>query len=150
MNLTSHSIKTVHQWATALVDGALKEHGLTVSAPQAYILVALLDMKAKAAPSQKLLAEHAGIDKMTTHEIIKRLEGRGYLTRGKARKIPNSFGRETPIELTKEGLTAAQIAKTALVAVDCVIFEAAGCFAVGFEDGLGELVDMIRKRPQVE
>jgi DNA-binding MarR family transcriptional regulator len=148
MNLTSHNIKSVHQWATSLVEGALKEHELTISAPQAYVLVALLDMKAS--PSQKLLAEYANIDRMTTHEIIKRLEVRGYLTRGNARKIPNSFGRETPIELTKEGLAAAEVARVALIAVDCIIYESAGCFAAGFEDALGELVDMIRGRAKVE
>jgi DNA-binding MarR family transcriptional regulator len=119
-----------------------------MSAPQAYILVALLDMKV--APSQKLLAEHAGIDKMTTHDIIKRLEARGYLTRGKARKILNSFGRETPIELTPLGNEAARQAKADLFCVDELIREKLGCFAVGFEDGLGELVDMLRKRGPIE
>lgn len=148
MRLLSHNLKMAHQLVTSAVDVSLKDHGLPVSAPQAYLLVALLDMDVS--PSQKLLAEHASIDKMTTHEMIKRLEARGYLTRGKARKIPNSFGRETPIELTMIGTTAAKTAQKALAHVDALVRVMLGCFAAGFEDGLGELVDIGRKRTQVE
>jgi DNA-binding MarR family transcriptional regulator len=148
VKLLPHELKIVNQWVTAALTIALEEYLVDVSASQAYILVSLLDMNG--APSQKLLAKSAGIDTMTTHTIIKRLETRGYLVRQSARKIPDSTGRETPVELTPSGREAAGRAKAALTDVDAFIRGKLGCFATGFEDGLGELVDLIRDRPQVE
>lgn len=123
MDLVTHRVKLLHKWADSLVELELTRRGADVTSVQAHILVALLDIPAP--PSQKALADALGMDRMTTLDVVRRMETRGLVTRTRV-------GRESLVKLTDEGAALAFRSRRALLAAQRAIRE----ILPGLEAGL--------------
>lgn len=113
-----------HLWHAALawkaaVGEALAPHELTPT--QFFVLGAIAWLGRTAAPSQRQVAEHAGLDAMTTSQVVRALAERGLVVR---REHPTDT-RALCLELTEAGRAAFTPAAAAVRAADAAFFASA-------------------------
>ncbi|HEY1480029.1 MAG TPA: MarR family winged helix-turn-helix transcriptional regulator [Gaiellales bacterium] len=77
---------------------------LSVTAPQFFVLAALLHLHGREAPTQREIAERTGTDANTTSQIVRGLETRGLLGRQPHARDSRAFA----LTLTNDGLDLAR------------------------------------------
>ena len=109
--------------------------------PQFFLLGSLhwLSRRAGETPSQRRLAEHAGLDPMSTSQGVRALEARGLVRRRDAADDRRAFR----LEVTAEG------ARVALAAI-AVVREVDRQFFAPLGDGRARFVDDLRRLDQEE
>ena len=103
-----------------LVAEALRPLGLTHAQFVLLAGVVWLEAQGGGPPSQRELADHAGTDAMMTSQIVRALEGMGFLSR---EGDPND-ARVKRLRITSEGRAIARKGITVVEAVDAELFDA--------------------------
>lgn len=116
-----HLWRATTRWRRALA-GRLADHELTP--PQFFLLGSLfwLERNRAGAPTQRTLAERAGLDPMTTSQNVRALESRGVIERA----ADPDDARAYRLHLTRAGKKVAAAATAAARALDREFFAPLG------------------------